>query len=291
MRDRLKRQSAAALSGVCALLLAASPAAAAPVFQFRLDEVPKQDGPLRIVHFPQHVFDLWLPTAVALLLAQSGEFGLVLFAYAFQSQLLAAGVYQQLLVIIVLSMLVTPLLANIAHRLAMRRVRTVDDTQEPPARAPVVLAGFGRVGRRIGRILESADVPYVAIDLDSSLVLRERKNGHAVFYGDGRRPDVLRSAGVADAQLAIVTLDDFEAIPILSKDELRTDQSEHLPFADTEIDMAQRPEITQLDLPLKSPDQIFFKRTDLLRCYPVSHSNIVQEDNSILRFSRLHVCS
>ena len=149
--------------------------------------------------------------AVALLLAQSGEFGLVLFAYAFQSQLLAAGVYQQLLVIIVLSMLVTPLLANIAHRLATRRVRTVDDTQEPPARAPVVLAGFGRVGRRIGRILESADVPYVAIDLDSSLVLRERKNGHAVFYGDGRRPDVLRSAGVADAQLAIVTLDDFEA--------------------------------------------------------------------------------
>jgi monovalent cation:proton antiporter-2 (CPA2) family protein len=149
--------------------------------------------------------------AVALLLAQSGEFGLVLFAYAFQSNLLAAGVYQQLLVIIVLSMLVTPLLANVAHRLAARRVRTGDARHEPPAKAPVVLAGFGRVGRRIGRILESAGVPYVAIDLDSSLVLRERQNGHAVFYGDGRRPDVLRSAGVADAQLVIVTLDDFEA--------------------------------------------------------------------------------
>ena len=149
--------------------------------------------------------------AVALLLAQSGEFGLVLFAYAFQSNLLAAGVYQQLLVIIVLSMLVTPLLANVAHRLAARRVRTGDARHEPPTKAPVVLAGFGRVGRRIGRILESAGVPYVAIDLDSSLVLRERQNGHAVFYGDGRRPDVLRSAGVADAQLVIVTLDDFEA--------------------------------------------------------------------------------
>jgi len=149
--------------------------------------------------------------AVALLLAQSGEFGLVLFAYAFQSDLLAAGVFQQLLVIIVLSMLVTPLLANVAHRLAARPNRTVDDTHEPPTKAPVVLAGFGRVGRRIGRILESADMPYVAIDLDSSLVLRERKNGHPVFYGDGRRPDVLRSAGVADARLVVVTLDDFEA--------------------------------------------------------------------------------
>ena len=149
--------------------------------------------------------------AVALLLAQSGEFGLVLFAYAFQSELLAEGVYQQLLVIIVLSMLVTPLLASVAHRLAARRVRTPAETHEPPAKAPVVLAGFGRVGRRIGRILESADVPYVAIDLDSSLVLRERANGHPVFYGDGRRPDVLRSAGVADAQLVVVTLDDSEA--------------------------------------------------------------------------------
>jgi monovalent cation:proton antiporter-2 (CPA2) family protein len=149
--------------------------------------------------------------AVALLLAQSGEFGLVLFAYAFQSELLAVGVYQQLLVIIVLSMLVTPLLANVAHRLAAQRVRRIDERHEPPAKAPVVLAGFGRVGRRIGRILESADLPYVAIDLDSSLVLRERQNGHAVFYGDSRRPDVLRSAGVADAQLVVVTLDDFEA--------------------------------------------------------------------------------
>jgi monovalent cation:proton antiporter-2 (CPA2) family protein len=149
--------------------------------------------------------------AVALLLAQSGEFGLVLFAYAFESDLLAAGVYQQLLVIIALSMLVTPLLANVAHRLAARRDRSVDDAHEPAAKAPVVLAGFGRVGRRIGRILKSADVDYVAIDLDSSLVLRERKNGHPVFYGDGRRPDVLRSAGAADARLVVVTLDDFEA--------------------------------------------------------------------------------
>jgi monovalent cation:proton antiporter-2 (CPA2) family protein len=152
-----------------------------------------------------------LGAAVALLLAQSGEFGLVLFAYAFQAELLAIGVFQQLLVIIVLSMLVTPLLANFAHRLAARRVRAADDTHEPPAKAPVVLAGYGRVGRRIGRILESAELPYVAIDHDSSLVLREREKGHSVFYGDGRRPDVLRSAGVADAQLVVVTLDDFEA--------------------------------------------------------------------------------
>jgi monovalent cation:proton antiporter-2 (CPA2) family protein len=151
-----------------------------------------------------------LGAAIALLLAQSGEFGLVLFAYAFQAELLDAAVFQQLLVIIVLSMLATPLLANVAHRLAARPAHPTDDAYEPPAKAPVVLAGYGRVGRRIGRILESADVPYVAIDIDSSLVLRERARGHAVFYGDSRRPDVLRSAGIADAQLVVVTLDDAE---------------------------------------------------------------------------------
>ena len=153
--------------------------------------------------------------AVALMLAQSGEFGLVLFAYAYQVELLETGVFQKLLVLIVLSMLVTPFLARLAHRLATDRAVVTDEALEPPAKAPIVLAGFGRVGRRIGRILASADVPYVAVDQDSELVLRERDNGHPVFYGDGRRPDVLRLAGAADARLVVVTLDDIEATETL----------------------------------------------------------------------------
>lgn len=149
--------------------------------------------------------------AVALLLAQSGEFGLVIFAYAFQADLLDSNLFQQLLVVVVLSMLVTPPLAHLAQRLASANMRPAADHQEKPDKAPVVLAGFGRVGRRIGEILTSAGVPYVAIDHDSSLVLRERAHGHRVFYGDGRKPDVLRSVGVADANLVIVTVNDFEA--------------------------------------------------------------------------------
>ena len=56
-----------------------------------------------------------------------------------------------------------------------------------------------------------AGKPYVAIDFNSSLVLRERAAGHRIFYGDVRRPEVLRAAGIVDAKLVIVTLDDFEA--------------------------------------------------------------------------------
>lgn len=149
--------------------------------------------------------------AVAMLLAQSGEFGLVLFAYAFDSELLDAVLFQQLLVVVVLSMLATPPLAYLAQHVVSADRQPAADHQDEPAKAPVVLAGFGRVGRRIGEILTSAGMPYVAIDQDSSLVLKERANGRQVFYGDGRKPDVLRSLGVADANLVIVTVNDFEA--------------------------------------------------------------------------------
>ena len=148
---------------------------------------------------------------VALLLAQSGEFALVVFGYAFQAELLDAGLFQQLLVVVVLSMLVTPLLAYVGQRVVSASTPEPAEPAEAPTQAPVVLAGFGRVGRRIGQILASAELPYVAIDFDSSVVQQERANGHPVYYGDGRRPDVLRSAGVADAELVIVTVDDFEA--------------------------------------------------------------------------------
>ncbi len=148
---------------------------------------------------------------VALLLAQSGEFGLILFAYAYQTGLIGADLFQQLLVVVILSMLLTPALALVAERLATGSAGRSEKTDEVPAKAPVVLAGFGRVGRRIGQILSLAGTPYVAIDHNSSLVLRERENGHSVYYGDARRPGVLRAAGAGDANLVIVTLDDFEA--------------------------------------------------------------------------------
>ena len=150
--------------------------------------------------------------AVGLLLAQSGEFGLILFAYIHQVNLIDAALFQQLLLVVVLSMLVTPLIAQLAQRLAsVPREMDEETREETPAPAGIVVAGFGRVGRRIGQILTIAGKPYVAVDNDSSLVQRERAAGHRIYYGDVRRPEVLRSAGVASADLVIITLDDFRA--------------------------------------------------------------------------------
>ena len=151
--------------------------------------------------------------AVSLLLAQSGEFALILFALAFDSALLSEKLFQQLLVIVVLSMLTTPPLAGLAHRLAVsRRSEHVESefAKIDVVSAAVVIVGFGRVGRQVGEILEIRNVPYVAVDNDAGVVKRGRSAGRSVFYGDAQQPDVLRSLGVGEARLVIVTVDDFQ---------------------------------------------------------------------------------
>ena len=152
--------------------------------------------------------------AISLLLAQSGEFALILFAVAFDAALLSEGLFQQLLVIVVLSMLATPPLAGFAHRLAVScRSEPVENAlaEADVVSPPVVIVGFGRVGRRVGEILKIRDVLYVAVDNDAGVVKRGRSAGSSVFYGDARQPDVLRSLGVGEARLVIVTVDDFQA--------------------------------------------------------------------------------
>ena len=150
--------------------------------------------------------------AIALLLAQSGEFALVLFAVAFDAALLNEGLFQQLLIVVVLSMLATPPIAGLAYRLAAaRRGEPVGEefAEEDVASASIVIVGFGRVGHRVGQILEMRDVSYVAVDNEAGVVKREHSAGRSVFYGDARQPDVLKSLGVGEAGLVIVTIDDF----------------------------------------------------------------------------------
>ena len=156
----------------------------------------------------------WQPAlAVALLLAQSGEFALVLFALARQNELLGEQIFQQLLLVVLLSMIFTPVLAQFAQRLVTRsRQPAARQSQEAPsAAAPIVLVGFGRVGHRIGEILARAGQPFVALDSDPALIEQHRGRGNPVYFGDISNPGVLKSMGAADARLIIVTLNDPEA--------------------------------------------------------------------------------
>ena len=149
--------------------------------------------------------------AVALVLAQSGEFALVLFSLAYASNVLTEELFQYLLLIVLLSMLVTPLLANLAQCLVRERCKTNGDNSEVPKESPIVLVGFGRVGHRIGEILNQANIPFVALDYDAAVVEKERENGHPVYYGDVRKPELLKAVGAKDARIIIMTLNDPEA--------------------------------------------------------------------------------
>jgi monovalent cation:proton antiporter-2 (CPA2) family protein len=155
--------------------------------------------------------------SVALLLAQSGEFALVLFALAKGMEILDEILFQHLLIVVLLSMLATPALDKLANRIfsvSRRSITTIPEVDfggEEQDTRPVILAGFGRMGHRIGYIMELMKVPYVAIDRDASLVDRERADGKPVYFGDAQRPEVLRAAGVADAPLVIVSIDALEA--------------------------------------------------------------------------------
>lgn len=153
--------------------------------------------------------------SVALLLAQGGEFALVLFALAKGQGLLDEVLFQHLLIVVLLSMLATPALEKLAFRIFVASRKSVTSFHDVDSRTvqdsrSVILVGFGRMGRRVGCIMELMKIPYVAIDSDVSIVEHEHAEGKSVYFGDAQRPEVLRAAGVADAQLIIVSIDDFE---------------------------------------------------------------------------------
>jgi glutathione-regulated potassium-efflux system protein KefB len=149
--------------------------------------------------------------AVALVLAESGEFALVLFALAQQVDLLTDVQFQRLLAIVIVSMLTTPVLAAMARLLVQRHGKTAPRVVETPVAASIVIAGFGRVGRRIGEILALAEKPYVALDSDASIVEEGRQDELPVYFGDVRKPGLLKSAGAESAEVIIVTLNDLQA--------------------------------------------------------------------------------
>ena len=149
--------------------------------------------------------------AVALILAQSGEFALVLFSLAKQSELIGNELFQQLLLLVLLSMLLTPILAYFARILIQSREPEKIESTEVPIKAPIVLAGFGRVGHRIGEILSLSGYSFVGLDFNPSVIEAGRAEGHPVFYGDVCNPEVLKSVGAGNAQVIIVTLNDPEA--------------------------------------------------------------------------------
>jgi CPA2 family monovalent cation:H+ antiporter-2 len=155
--------------------------------------------------------DRWLFT---LGLAQAGEFGFVLIAFALSNAVLPAETASLLLLVVAFSMLVTPLLFIIYDKLIAPRYSKSDDREQDTIdeQNQIIIAGRGRMGGIVDRMLQSADFSTTVIDYDSKHLDIVRKFGVRTYFGDATRPDLLRAAGIDDAKLLIVALDDRESI-------------------------------------------------------------------------------
>lgn len=148
----------------------------------------------------------------ALLLAQGGEFAFVVFQQAESAQILSARDSSVLIGTVALSMLVTPLMLVLIDKLLLSRLAraTVDSPHAlaEPQEAPVIIAGFGRYGQVIGRLLYANGLMATVLDHDAEQIDLLRKFGFRVHYGDATRLDLLRLAGAAQAQVLVVAIDD-----------------------------------------------------------------------------------
>lgn len=150
--------------------------------------------------------DRWLFT---LGLAQAGEFGFVLVSFSLQQGVLGETLSASVLLIIAMSMLVTPLLFITYDQLSKRIAQNnTEEEDEVDAQGTVIIAGIGRFGQIVNRLLQSAGFSTVVIDNDLPTVQMMRKFGFRGFFGDPTRPDLLAAAGLDDARVLVVAIND-----------------------------------------------------------------------------------
>ena len=161
----------------------------------RLMNLPLQERPVFVV-----------------LLAQGGEFAFVVFQAAAGARVLSSGTASLLIGAVALSMLISPLLLIAVDKLVLPRyarhgkleMEELSEQQD----APIIIAGFGRYGQIVGRMLLSQGVSATVLDHDAELIETIRAFGYKVFYGDATRLDLLRTAGAENAKILVLSLDD-----------------------------------------------------------------------------------
>jgi len=164
----------------------------------RLMPLPRQEWPVFII-----------------LLAQGGEFGFVVFQSAAGAGVIAPAMASLLVATVAISMLLTPLLLVGADRWWIPRLargKQKSDVAEisEPQTAPVIVAGFGRYGQVVSRMLYANGITPTVLDHDAEQIEALRKFGWRVFYGDASRLDLLRTAGAASAKVLVLAIDDVD---------------------------------------------------------------------------------
>ena len=149
--------------------------------------------------------DRWL---LALGLAQGSEFGFVLTAFARSEGAIPQAAGQMVLLVISLSMLLTPLLFLAHDRIARRATVTHAAPDEITETGRVIIAGIGRFGQTVNRLVRTSGISTVVLDADIGMIETMRRFGVKGFFGDPSRPELLAAAGLAEAEVLVVAVDD-----------------------------------------------------------------------------------
>ena len=148
----------------------------------------------------------------AFLLAQSGEFAFLLFSFATQNRVISSELSNLLIVVVVLTMVLTPLLIIAYDRLVRPRfvdcVSPREDDEIDDGPSPVIVAGFGRFGQIGSRLLSADGIKATLLDHDSSQIEMTGRFGYKVFYGDASRVQLLQAAGAEEAKLLVIAIDE-----------------------------------------------------------------------------------
>jgi len=149
---------------------------------------------------------------LAAVLSQGGEFAFVLFGIARTEQVLLPGLIDELILAVAVSMMMTPLLFAAAERLGGKMEKPVKPEYDVPEsdHHEVLIAGFGRVGQIVGRLLRIIGRPFTALESDSAQLEFVRSYGSIVHYGDASRLDLLRAAGADHARIFVLAISDLE---------------------------------------------------------------------------------
>lgn len=144
-------------------------------------------------------------------LAQGGEFAFVLFSFATQNAVIPVPIADTLILVVALSMALTPILMMFNEKFLQPRFSTLNQRPESDTideKNPVIIAGFGRFGQIVGRLLHANKIGTTVLDYKPSQIEMVRRFGYKVFYGDASRIDLLHAAGAEDAKLFILAIDD-----------------------------------------------------------------------------------
>ncbi|MBT3023454.1 MAG: monovalent cation:proton antiporter-2 (CPA2) family protein [Candidatus Thiodiazotropha sp. (ex Lucina aurantia)] len=153
-----------------------------------------------------------------LLLAQGGEFGFVLLDLSLQSSLIPGEAGQLLFAAIIISMATSPFLIRYNGKLTeiFCQLRPSDQDYAIPQdleheaegmEQHVIICGYGRIGQNLGRLLDHEGFPYVALDLDPSVVREAHEAGEPVHFGDATRHEIMHAAGIERAGVVVVTFE------------------------------------------------------------------------------------